>query len=204
MITVESASLQKAQRINDSIARNPTFWFDTPRFLTAYAETTFPLAFFVSNQTTNTTLNVTLDNARSFFEDHKYPEGFYRRQAPYDFDQVGVMFDEIFNLVGVLPGHNEGVGNYVVNTEDDGSVGRLCISLLALNLDPLADVLCLPTPGELDSSTLSRPYSRTRDCDQDQLGHVLPDAARLGLQTAFPIRTIDFKVKWTRLQVIAL
>ena len=84
LITVESASLQKALRINDSIARNPTFSFGTPRYLTAYAETTFPLAFFVSNQTANTTLNVTLDNAQSFFQTHQYPEGFYRRQAPYD------------------------------------------------------------------------------------------------------------------------
>jgi len=120
-ITVESVSLQKALRINDSIARNPTFWFETPRYLTAYAETTFPLAFFVSNQTANTTLNATLDNARSFFDQHQYPEGFYRRQAPYDFDEVSTMFGKIFNLVGVPPGHNEGVGNFVVNPDDPGT-----------------------------------------------------------------------------------
>jgi hypothetical protein len=124
-ITVESSALQKALRINDSIARNPTFWFDTPRYLTAYAETTFPLAFFVSNQTMTTTLNATVDDARSFFEQHMYPDGFYRRQAPYNFDQVGVMFGKIFDLVGVLPGHNEGVGNYVVNPNDPGTVRRL-------------------------------------------------------------------------------
>lgn len=124
MITIESASLQKAQRINNSIALNPTFSFDTPRFLTAYAETTFPLAFFVSDQTANTTLNVTLDNARSFFDFHKYPEGFYRRQGPYGFNEVSVMFNKVFDLVRVLPGHNEGVGNYVVNPEDNGSVRR--------------------------------------------------------------------------------
>jgi hypothetical protein len=122
LITVESASLQKALRINNSIAHNPTFSLDTPRYLTAYAETTFPLAFFVSNQTVNTTLNATLDNARSFYEQHMYPDGFYRRQAPYDFEQVTIMFDKIFALVGVRPGHNEGVSNYVVNPEDNGSV----------------------------------------------------------------------------------
>ncbi|KAF8554620.1 heme-thiolate peroxidase [Imleria badia] len=121
-ITIESASLQKAQRINDSIAHNPTFSFDTPRYLTAYAETTFPLAFFVSNQTANTTLNTSLDNARSFFQTHKYPDGFYRRQAPYDFPEVSTMFGKIFDLVGVLPGRNEGVGNFVVNPEDNGSL----------------------------------------------------------------------------------
>ena len=124
MITVESASLQKSLRINDSIARNPTFSFDTPRYLTAYAETTFPLAFFVSNQTVDTTINATLDNARSFYELHKYPDGFYRRQGTYDFTQVGIMFDKIFGMVRVMPGRNEGVGNYVVNPEDNGSVRR--------------------------------------------------------------------------------
>ncbi|KAH0833038.1 Chloroperoxidase, partial [Lanmaoa asiatica] len=122
MITVESASLQKALRINDSIARNPTFSFDTPRYLTAYAETTFPLAFFVSNQTVNTTMNATLDDARSFYEKHKYPKEFYRRQAPYDFPQVSIMFKKIFSLVRVLPGQNEGVNNFVVNPEDNGSL----------------------------------------------------------------------------------
>ncbi|KAH0833050.1 heme-thiolate peroxidase, partial [Lanmaoa asiatica] len=122
LITVESASLQKILRISDSIARNPTFSFDTPRYLTAYAETTFPLAFFVSNQTANTTLNATLDDARNFFDLHKYPDGFYRRQGPYDFPQVSTMFGLIFNLVGLLPGRNEGVGNYVVNSEDPGTL----------------------------------------------------------------------------------
>ena len=32
------------------------------------------------------------------------------------------MFDKIFSIVGVMPGRNEGVGNYVVNPEDNGSV----------------------------------------------------------------------------------
>ncbi|KAG8213300.1 heme-thiolate peroxidase [Butyriboletus roseoflavus] len=122
MITVESASLQKSLRINDSIARNPTFSFDTPRYLTAYAETTFPLAFFVSNQTVDTTINATLDDARSFYEMHQYPDGFYRRQGAYDFPQVSAMFDMIFGMVRVRPGRNEGVNNFVVNPEDNGSL----------------------------------------------------------------------------------
>ena len=127
LITVESSALQKGMRINDSIARNPTFWFDTPRYLTAYAEATFPLAFFVSNQTANTTLNATLDDARSFFDLHRYPEGFYRRQAPYGFSEIGTMFVKISDLVGVPPGHNEGAGNYVINPQDPGNVRRLSL-----------------------------------------------------------------------------
>ncbi|KAF8126904.1 heme-thiolate peroxidase [Boletus edulis] len=121
-ITVESAAMQKGLRINDSIARNPTFSFDTPRYLTAYAEATFPLAFFVSGQTVNTTDNLTLSNARSFFDLHKYPDGFYRRQGPYDFPQVSAVFGEVFNLIQVPPGANQGAGNFVPNPQDDGTV----------------------------------------------------------------------------------
>ncbi|KAI9573992.1 hypothetical protein HD554DRAFT_2054429 [Boletus coccyginus] len=113
-ITVKSTSLQKALHINDSIARNPTFSFLTPRYLTAYAEMTFPLAFFMSNQMVNTMLNVTLDNAQSFFQTHQYPKGFYCRQAPYDFDEVTIMSDKIYNLVQVPPGSNDGMSNYVL------------------------------------------------------------------------------------------
>ena len=124
MITVESLALHKSLRISDSMSRNPSFTFDHTRFATAFTEATLPLALFVSNQTANTTLNGTLDDAQSFFDYHRFPEGFYRRQAPYDFDQLGVIFDEISDSVGVLPGHNEGVGNYIVTPDVYGIVRR--------------------------------------------------------------------------------
>ena len=124
MITVESLALHKSLRINDSMSRNPSFTFDYTRFTTAFTEATIPLALFVSNQTVNSTVNGTLDAAQSFFDYHRFPEGFYRRQAPYGFDQLGVIFDEISNSVGVLPGHNEGVDNYIVTPEVYGAVRR--------------------------------------------------------------------------------
>ncbi|KAG9314954.1 heme-thiolate peroxidase [Chiua virens] len=121
-ITVESAILQKAQRINNSIATNPTFWFETPRVITAYAETTFPLAFFVSNQTANSTLNLTVDDARGFFDDHKYPDGFWRRQTPYLPTDFYTFYDQAMEAIHALPGANDGAGNYVVNHEDPGTL----------------------------------------------------------------------------------
>jgi len=45
--------LQRGLRTNDSIARKPTFSFDSLRDLAAYSETTVPLAFVVSNQMAN-------------------------------------------------------------------------------------------------------------------------------------------------------
>ncbi|KAG9314996.1 heme-thiolate peroxidase [Chiua virens] len=173
-ITVDSAALQKYQRINNSMETNPTFSFDTPRFLTAYAEASFPLAFFVSKQTVNTTVNVTLENARSFFQDHKYPDGFYRRQAPYDFNEVSVMFDTIFNLIGVLPGHNEGVGNYVRNPDDNGST---CYAYQR-QLNLTAQLYPLNPTSELETAI------------KDQFGHILSDARRSDLRTTLSIWTV--------------
>ncbi|KAG9314990.1 heme-thiolate peroxidase [Chiua virens] len=121
-ITVESAILQKAQRINNSIATNPTFWFESPRFLTAYAETTFPLAFFVNNQTANMTLNLAVDDARSFFDYHKYPDGFWRRQSPYTPSDFYTLYNEAFEAIHVYPGYNDGVNNYVVDPNDPATL----------------------------------------------------------------------------------
>ncbi|KAG8213290.1 hypothetical protein J3R82DRAFT_11765 [Butyriboletus roseoflavus] len=126
MTTVESTSLQNSLRINDSIARNPTFWFDTPHYLTAYVEMSCPLAF-VSNQTANMRLNVTLDSVRSFYEIHKYPEGFYRHQAPYDFVKVSIMFDNVFNLIRVPPGQNEGCSKSRGPWEQTGQLGSWAV-----------------------------------------------------------------------------
>lgn len=123
-VTVEAAALDRALRVNDSIARNPQFAYETPRILGATAESAFMIAMFRSNQTPHTTLPLTLDEARHFFDLHRLPEGFHRRQAPFDFPQIEALTYTIIDLVGIKPGHNEGVNNYVVNPEDPVTVRR--------------------------------------------------------------------------------
>jgi len=122
-LDIPSAAVHRHNRILDSIARNPNFTFVTPRYLTAYAETTFPLAFFVTNQTSDTSLTLGLDVARSFFQTHKFPDNFYRRNGSYGLAEVSDLVVEVFEPFPVLPGNNEGVGNYVVDPEDPGLVG---------------------------------------------------------------------------------
>lgn len=115
-----SAALHRHNRILDSMARNPNFTFVSPRFVTAYAETTFPLGFFVSNQTANTSLPLELDDARSFFENGKFPDNFWRRNGTFG-SQIGELMVQIYEqFPPVLPGRNEGLGNYVVDPEDPG------------------------------------------------------------------------------------
>ncbi|KAE9403801.1 hypothetical protein BT96DRAFT_990011 [Gymnopus androsaceus JB14] len=124
MLDIPSAAVHRHNRILDSIARNPNFTFVTPRYLTAYAETTFPLAFFVTSQTSDTSLTLDLDVARSFFQTHKFPDNFYRRNGSYGLAEASVIIGEVFAPFPVLPGNNEGVGNYVVDPEDPGFTGH--------------------------------------------------------------------------------
>ncbi|KAG6373784.1 heme-thiolate peroxidase [Boletus reticuloceps] len=118
VITFEAAALNRALRINDSIARNPEFAFETPRFLGGIAETGFFLAMFVNNQTVDNTMPLRIEDARSFFDFHRFPDGFYRRQGPFEFPLVKNVTYTLIDMIGRQPGNNNGVNNYVVNPED--------------------------------------------------------------------------------------
>ncbi|KAE9399086.1 heme-thiolate peroxidase [Gymnopus androsaceus JB14] len=123
-LDINSAAVHRHNRILDSMARNPNFTFVIPRYLTAYAETTFPLAMFVSNQTSDSSMTLNLDDARSFFQNHKYPDNFFRRNGSYGNDEVGTLITEVFELFpDILPGNNEGAGNYVLDPNDPGFNG---------------------------------------------------------------------------------
>lgn len=103
------------------MARNPEFSFVSPRFLAAYGEATFPLAFFVSNQTSDTAFSLGLDDARSFFQNSKFPDNFWRRDGAYDVSQLIELGGQVYAPFPVLPGSNNGVGNYVVDPVDIAS-----------------------------------------------------------------------------------
>ncbi|KAG6373771.1 heme-thiolate peroxidase [Boletus reticuloceps] len=118
VVNLDAAVLNRAIRINDSIARNPEFSFGTPRFLGGMAETAYFLAMFVNNQTADNAKPLTLKDARSFFEFHRFPDGFYRRHGPFGFPLVDSFTRQIIAMVGRQPGNNNGVNNYVVDTKD--------------------------------------------------------------------------------------
>lgn len=102
------------QRIQDSIATNPTFSFISPRYFTAYAESVFPTAFFVDGRVSNGQLNMT--NARGFFQNSQFPVDFYRPNASFGLAEVGIGIDVVFAPHPIQPGYNNGsVGNYVLD-----------------------------------------------------------------------------------------
>ncbi|TFK21072.1 aromatic peroxygenase precursor [Coprinopsis marcescibilis] len=103
------------QRIQQSIATNPTFSLVGLRHITAFGETTFPVNLFTdgrqaSNPTTRGQL--TLSAARSFFKDMRFPTGFFRAAVPSGNEGIEV----VFAAHPIEPGRNHGVNNYVVDT----------------------------------------------------------------------------------------
>jgi hypothetical protein len=105
-------------RILDSKARNPTFDFTSPRYVTAYAESVFPFRFFVDGRNKSGALDLT--TARGFYQRSQFPAGFYRRNGSYGFEEIGPDIDALAKAHPIAPGHNEGAGNYVLNPEDPG------------------------------------------------------------------------------------
>ncbi|TFK34139.1 aromatic peroxygenase precursor [Crucibulum laeve] len=95
------------QRIQDSIANNPTFSFVSPRFFTAYAESTFPINFFIDGRQSDGQLDLTV--ARGFFKDSRMPDGFFRASKPMGADGIG----NVAAAHPIPPGRNVGLANYV-------------------------------------------------------------------------------------------
>ncbi|KAF8153436.1 aromatic peroxygenase precursor [Crassisporium funariophilum] len=98
------------QRIQDSIATNPNFSFVSPRYFTAYAESTFPVNFFVDGRQNDGQLDLTV--ARGFLQDSRMPDGFFRRNGSAEADGL----DVVINAHPLQPGRNVGgVNNYVLD-----------------------------------------------------------------------------------------
>ncbi|CAA7262403.1 unnamed protein product [Cyclocybe aegerita] len=90
------------QRIQDSIATNPQFSFVSPRFFTAYAESVFPINFFVDGRRNDGQLD--MDAARSFFQFHRMPDDFFRPNGAKSAQGI----ERVFLAHPMLPGGNVG------------------------------------------------------------------------------------------------
>jgi len=108
------AAEYRFQRIQESIATNPNFTFVLPRFATAYAEAAFPFRMFVDGRVQDGQLSVA--NARGFFQNSSMPDGFFRRNGSYGMSEVGTDVVAIFGAHPVSPGGNEGINNFVPST----------------------------------------------------------------------------------------
>ena len=112
------------QRIQQSIATNPEFSFISPRYFTAFAESIFPLVFFVDGRLANLELNMT--NARGFFQNSEMPEDFFRAKQPFGLNEIGAGIDIIFAAHPIQPGANQGVGNFVLDPAS-ANLSQFCL-----------------------------------------------------------------------------
>ncbi|KDR72025.1 hypothetical protein GALMADRAFT_143372 [Galerina marginata CBS 339.88] len=104
------ASEFRWKRIQDSIATNPTFSFVSPRYFTAYAESTFPINFFIDGRQHDGQLDLTV--ARGFFQNSSMPDDFYRANGTRATAGINV----VAAAHPIQPGTNVGgVNNYVVD-----------------------------------------------------------------------------------------
>ena len=110
--------------MQQSITTNPQFIFTSPRFFSAYAESIFPLVFFVDGRVANQELSMA--NAQGFFQNMKMPNDFYRANHPFGFNEISAEVDIIFKARPTQPGRNQGVGNYVLDSTS-ATLTELCL-----------------------------------------------------------------------------
>jgi hypothetical protein len=110
----------RAQRIKDSTATNPMFSFVAPRYFTAYAESVFPINFFIDGRQTDQQLN--LDDAIGFFRDMKFPDGFFRAAQPMSTEGI----DEVAAAHPIAPGGNNGTVNSYTPDPNSADFSTFC------------------------------------------------------------------------------
>ena len=115
--TSVQAAQYRLERWHDGIATNPEFSYTDVRFAAAYAESVFTYTFFPNNflGIPQPVPSLDIKTARSFFQEGKFPEGFYRRSIPGMLLDIGA---EVVVLQAaaphIVPGRNVGgVNNYV-------------------------------------------------------------------------------------------
>lgn len=115
------------RRILQSIAENPEFDFTSPRYFTAYAESTFPYTFFVDGRaaidaTTGLNQGLHISNATLFFKDNRFPKDFWR--APKPASANGIV--QVFTAHPIAPGRNAGKVNSYTVDPNSGSFTNFC------------------------------------------------------------------------------
>ncbi|GJJ14072.1 hypothetical protein Clacol_008329 [Clathrus columnatus] len=108
---INAAAELRHQRLEDSIQTNPELVFTSPRILSAFSEAVFPTVFFVDGTVNNGQLS--LENARLFFQPNQFPNNFHRQPAPADFPTIEPLTQQIFNKHPFVPGVNNGTNNFI-------------------------------------------------------------------------------------------
>ncbi|KZV98543.1 aromatic peroxygenase precursor [Exidia glandulosa HHB12029] len=146
-----AAAEVRFQRVQDSIARNPTFNFANPRFNTAFVEAVFPIVFFIDGRLRAAgETGLDLKVMRGFFEDHRMPKDFHRRGTVSSASDSELDFVQAAH--DYIPGFNNGsarvVNNFVADPNFMGTQTELVCALYEKFVN--STVALYPNPhGEL-------------------------------------------------------
>ncbi|KAH6888929.1 Chloroperoxidase [Coprinopsis sp. MPI-PUGE-AT-0042] len=113
------------QRNQQSIAENPQFDFTSPRYFTAYAESTFPYVFFVDGRiprVNGISPGLHVSNATEFFVNNRFPKDFWRPATPST--PSGIV--QVFTAHPLVPGKNQGAVNTYTFDPNSGSFTNFC------------------------------------------------------------------------------
>ena len=132
------ASELKFQRIQDSIATNPNFSFVAPRYIIAYGEAVVPIAMFVDGRQADGQLD--MKTARSFFQNSRYPDNFFRAEGNYVNDILAIGSPTLLSAHPVKPGKNQGrLNSYIPDphSADFASICKLYVNIINDEVKPL-------------------------------------------------------------------
>lgn len=104
-----------------SIATNPTFSFVAPRYFTAYAESVFPLNFFIDGRKDDGQLD--METARGFFQNSRMPDGFFRANGSKSADGI----DVVAEAHPLPPGSNVNGVNTFTPDPTSANFGTFCL-----------------------------------------------------------------------------
>jgi hypothetical protein len=151
------------QRIQESIATNPEFSLMPPRIATAYAESVFPLNFFI-NGSQNDTGELDLDDALSFFRDMRFPKKFFRAEGP----RGGQGIDVVAAAHPMAPGVNNGTVNSYTPDTSSGDLSDICLVYTSFVNQKIKSLYPYPTGvlKEALNRNLNFLYEASLNCSQ--------------------------------------
>ena len=132
--------------------------------------------------------------ARGFFQNSTYPKDFYRRNGTFGFVNISPDLDALSQAHPIQPGQNNGTGNYVVSTTDQGlkagvRIVQLFEIIMILTLHLSLALWILHEASQRDASlTLSGSQRAAAQISPGEHHHLLQCPWRPELHSAFPVR----------------
>ena len=89
-------------------------------------------------------------DARGFFQNNQMPDGFFRPNKPYGLKEIAVGVNLVFDAHPILPGKNQGIGNYVLDPTS-ANISQFCLLYTTFVNNTVRSLYPSPTGVLLDA-----------------------------------------------------